>query len=566
MLKNKYLIPILFISVIVIAALLRFWQLGNVPVSLDWDEASWGYNAYSIIETGRDEYGKRLPIVIQSLNDYKPALYMYLVIPMIYIFGLTDFAVRFPNALFGVFAVIITYFLVKELLGRRSIALLSSFLLAVSPWAVQFSRYAHEGTIGLTFNLLMALFFLKGLKKPKFMLFSALFAGISIYSYQNQKAFVPLFGLVLLISFFRQFLKLPKKYIIYSFLVGLIVVLPMVFYIIATPNSLTRATGSSILKGPSGVLNQQFYPRRGLDDIERGDIVGKIKDNRRVVYAKAIVGNYLSHFDPNFLFVKSENIGRHSPPGMGHLYLIELPFFLIGLYFLVFGRYKKNVKIFIYLWMFVSPIAAAFTWDVPNSGRTLNFLPTFQIIVAIGIISFYTWLKNLKIKSALKNLTIWVIAVFAAFNFVYYLNQYFVQYNYFSSADFQYGYNEIIPEVQKLYPNYEKIIVSNEKPLDQSYIFFLYNLKYPPNLYQAKATKGEYKTFHSFDKYEFSEIRAKDWLRSSKSELFVNSSDNFPKQAERYILKEIKFLNGETAIYIVAGRDKAREKLDELHN
>ena len=559
-------VVLLFLGIVAVSAVLRFWQLGEIPPSLDWDEASWGYNAYSIIETGKDEYGKRLPIVIQSLNDYKPALYMYLVIPVIYILGLTDFAVRFPNALFGVFSVIFTYFLVKELLGRRSIALLSSFLLAVSPWAIQFSRYAHEGTVGLTFNLLMALFFLKGLKKPKFMLLSALFAGISIYTYQNQKAFVPLFGLVLLISFFRQFLKLPGKYIIYSVLIGLIVVLPMFFYIIATPNSLTRATGSSILKGPSGVLNQQFYPRRGLDNIERGDIVGRIKDNRRVVYAKAIVGNYLSHFDPNFLFVKSENIGRHSPPGMGHLYLIELSFFLIGLYFLVFGKYKKNIKIFIYLWMLVTPIAAAFTWDVPNSGRTLNFLPTFQIITAIGIISFYLWLVSLKIKSVFKNLTLSVIAFFALFNFVYYLNQYFVQYNYFSSGDFQYGYSEIIPEVQKLYPNYEKIIVSNEKPLDQSYIFFLYNLKYPPSLYQKKATKGEYKTFHSFDKYEFSEIRAKDWLNSRKNQLFINSSDNFPKQAEKYILKEIKFLNNETAIYIVAGRDKAREKLDELHN
>src|SRR3989344_8265437 len=99
-------IAVIFVGIVLISIILRFWQLDSVPPSLDWDEASWGYNAYSILETGSDEYGKRLPIVIRSFNDYKPALYAYLTIPVIAVLGLTDFAVRFANALFGVFAVI----------------------------------------------------------------------------------------------------------------------------------------------------------------------------------------------------------------------------------------------------------------------------------------------------------------------------------------------------------------------------------------------------------------------------------------------------------------------------
>src|SRR6266852_41358 len=98
-LENRSLI---LIFIIIIAATLRLWQLGSVPPSPDWDEAALGYNAYAILHTGKDEYGKFLPIVLRSFDDYKPALYAYLVIPSVQIFGLNLFAVRFPSAVFGV--------------------------------------------------------------------------------------------------------------------------------------------------------------------------------------------------------------------------------------------------------------------------------------------------------------------------------------------------------------------------------------------------------------------------------------------------------------------------------
>ena len=162
LMKLNKKISLWLLGIVIIAVVLRLWQLDSVPPSLDWDEASWGYNAYSLLRTGKDEYGKFLPVVTRSLNDYKPALYAYLDVPSIALFGLNDFAVRLPNAIFGILTVLTTYFLVKELFKRRDLALLSSFLLAISPWSIQFSRFAHEGMVGLEFNLLMILFLLKG--------------------------------------------------------------------------------------------------------------------------------------------------------------------------------------------------------------------------------------------------------------------------------------------------------------------------------------------------------------------------------------------------------------------
>ncbi|PIZ96558.1 MAG: 4-amino-4-deoxy-L-arabinose transferase, partial [Candidatus Levybacteria bacterium CG_4_10_14_0_2_um_filter_36_16] len=72
---NKKISFIILFVIIVLAAVIRLWQLGVVPPSPDWDEASLGYNAYSIMTTGKDEYGKFLPFILRSFDDYKPALY-----------------------------------------------------------------------------------------------------------------------------------------------------------------------------------------------------------------------------------------------------------------------------------------------------------------------------------------------------------------------------------------------------------------------------------------------------------------------------------------------------------
>src|ERR687884_248633 len=113
---SKKLVTIFLIGIIFVAAILRLYQLGSIPISPDWDEAALGYNAYSIYHTGRDEYGKFLPVVLRSFDDYKPALYTYFIIPFLPVLDLTVATVRLPSVLFGILTVLATYYLVKELL------------------------------------------------------------------------------------------------------------------------------------------------------------------------------------------------------------------------------------------------------------------------------------------------------------------------------------------------------------------------------------------------------------------------------------------------------------------
>ncbi len=141
----------ILILILIVAAFLRLFKLGSFPVSLTWDETALGYNAFSLLKTGKDEYGKLLPLVLKSFGDYKPALYSYLAIPSVLFFGLNEFAVRLPSALFGILSVFLVYRFSLLLFKDKTKALFISFALALMPWHINFSRGAWESNVALIF-------------------------------------------------------------------------------------------------------------------------------------------------------------------------------------------------------------------------------------------------------------------------------------------------------------------------------------------------------------------------------------------------------------------------------
>ena len=91
----------IFWAILFLAFILRFYKLGEIPLSLNWDEVSNAYNGYSILKTGRDEYGSLLPLTNRSFDDYKPPIYMYLNAITVGILGLNAYAARLSSAFFG---------------------------------------------------------------------------------------------------------------------------------------------------------------------------------------------------------------------------------------------------------------------------------------------------------------------------------------------------------------------------------------------------------------------------------------------------------------------------------
>ncbi len=538
---------IIFILIIFLASFLRLWQLGQVPPSPDWDEAALGYNAYSILQTGRDEYGKFLPVVLRSFDDYKPALYTYLTIPFVKVFGLNVLAVRLPSAIFGILTVLTGYFLVKELFGNRKIAFATMFLLAISPWHIQFSRIAFESNVGLAFNVFAIFLFLKGLKKPWLLLFSAFIAGLNFYTYQSEKVFTPLIFLALLIIFRKEVVAISKKYLFAAAFIALVITLPMIGFMITDKAALSRAQGVSFFSDKTPFLKENV--QRLTFDRQNNDFLGLIFDNRRILYSKTIISNYLSHFELNW-FLKGD-LTRHHAPGMGLLYIFELPFLLIGIYLLIFGNFDKKIKAFILSWFLIAPIPASVTSGVPHAVRALNFLPTFQIFTAIGVLTVLAKVSSIKyqvLSIKAKYILYLFILLFFILNFFYYLNQYFIQQNYFNSQDWQYGYKEAVSGVLEIEGKYDKVVINNKPYLDQSYMFFLFYAKYPPNLYQNEASyaSGGFRENHKFGKFEF---RPFDWNQESSNTLLVGMPSDFPEGAK--VIRTINFLDGIGAIKIV---------------
>lgn len=549
---------ILLFLILLLATVLRLWHIGTIPPSPDWDEVALGYDAYSIMHTGRDEFGTFMPAVLRSFDDYKPAFYAYLAIPSVAVFGLTTFAVRLPSVVTGLVGVLVMYFLVKEMFENREkkytevLALLSAFLLAICPWQIQFSRTGFETNVGLTINLLVALFFLKGLKKPWMLSLAAFFAGLNLSVYQSERVFTPLFFIALVFIYRKELFAKSRIYIISGILVGIIAVLPTLLFIISIPVSLQRVQGTSLFSQQTGLLKTTII--RNKDDKDSHDFIGQLIDNRRVIFAKEIVAGYLSHFDPNWLFIEGDN-ARHHAPRMGLLYIIDLPFLLFGFYTLFFGKFGKKTKYLVFSWLLLAPVPAAITFEVPHAVRTMNMLPILLLVTAIGYLGVFQFLKSFSKKYNIFILGIYALFILlAVFNFIYYLNQYFVQQNYFNAVDWQYGYAQAIPQIEKLKGNYDNIIVSDTTPMDKSYMFFLFYMQYPPQQYQQLVAQGQnlVSNDHHFDTYEF---RPFNWNTENvkKRVLYVGTVNDFPSTI---VAKEkIYYPDGTPAILMVDPKD-----------
>ena len=530
---------ILVTGILLLAFILRFWQLGTVPVSPDWDETSLGYNAYSILKTGRDEYGAFLPLSFRSFDDYKPPLYVYLTVPSVAVFGLSVFAVRLPSAIFGILAVLGTYFLVKELYKHYNdyISLLSAMLLAISPWHIQFSRIAFEANVGLTINIWAAYFFLRGLYSRRGLYIGSVLFALALYTYHSERIFVPSLVIFLCILY-RKHLWKNKSSAAVALLLGFIVLLPLVT-VLFNKNSLMRLKGTSSFREQTEILSGNI--KKLEYDRSQGYWLGELFDNRRVEYAKIIIRGYLVHFSPKWLFITGDH-ERHHAPDMGLLYFWELPFILIGIYRLIKAGGPSSV--FFLGWYLLAPLAASPTTQLPHAIRTLVFLPSYQVFTAIGLLSSYSYITFRFPKwkfpiGILMSLTV-------VSTLIYYTHMYFAHTNVEYSKFWQYGYKQAVDYAELHGAQYKKIVVSTD--LEQPYIFFLFYSNYDPQKYLAQGgtLSGSFdEKFNHFNKLEFRKI---DWPNESKdgTTLYVGT----PGEIAHGTKANITYLDGTPAIRI----------------
>lgn len=544
-------------SILLLAAILRFWQLGVVPPSPDWDEAALGYNAYSLLKTGKDEYGTRWPLTLRSYDDYKPPLYAYLAIPAVKILGLSTYAVRVPAAIMGTLGVLGVYFLSTALLfefkrnknkqlieAGEYIPFVVMFLLAISPWHLQFSRIAFEANIGVTLNIWGLYFLLRSLRNSVWMPIAAGILGLGFYAYHSERVFLPLLMLLIVVLYWKEFF-VKWKIVLVSLVIGIIVVGPLV-PVVFGKDGLTRLKGTSTLSDQTGLLSRSVSKLE--EDIKMGDSLGVIWENRRLVYIKTVAEGYLSHFSIKWLFLTGDN-DRHHAPDVGLIYFWELPLLLLGM--IVVAKQDGTLRKILFGWLLIAPIAASPTSETPHAIRTLVTLPVIQIFTAFGIFGAYSFVKeSMKNAHSTKRFIlitgVAMYTLFIAGVTMYYFHIYYGHTNTEYSQFWQYGYKQTVEYTELHKSKYKKIVVSTK--LEQPHMFYLFFLKYDPATYLKEggtASGGFAEIRNKFDVYEFRPIH---WAKEvhDGSILYVGT----PREILTEPIERISYLDGFEAIRI----------------
>ncbi|OGD86310.1 hypothetical protein A2164_00670, partial [Candidatus Curtissbacteria bacterium RBG_13_35_7] len=503
------------IAIFILAAFLRFYKLGLIPPSLYWDEASLGYNAYSVLKTASDEHGKFLPYTnFAAFGDYKPPGYIYLVVPAIAIFGLTEFAIRFPSALFGTLTVILTYLIARKLFKNVIVAYLSSFFLAISPWHLQFSRGAFEANLGLFFSLFGIFLFLKFVKdNPLWILPSALSFLAGMYTFTGQRLFVPFILLVLAIQFSKQILT-RIKIVMITALIAAILFWPLFVFTIGTIEGKLRFNEVTIFKDLDPI-NQSINFRR----TDNFSWWSAIIHNRRLFYLNQYFIHYFDAYNPTFLFTSGDVNPRLSIQTVGELYFFDLVLVLSGIYFLFAN--KQKYRFLIIGWLLISPLGPATARETPHALRMIHILPTFQLIAAYGIYHLYLLVKY-------KRAFVVTSAAIIAVSLMYYLHMYYVHYPLEYSSEWQYGYKQAVEYVKPLYNNVDHVAVT--EAYGRPYIYFLLYMKVNPKLYyqNAKIIRDDQFFFHvvAYDKLIFTD--SPDIYQMPGKTIYVTTPNHLP--------------------------------------
>lgn len=513
---NKYLL----FSVLFLATILRGWNISSFP-SLNPDEAALGYNAYSLLLTGKDEHRQAWPLHFKSFGDYKPGGYVYLTLPFIKVLGLNVLATRLPNLILSVLTVYLLYQLVLLLSKSKVLALYSSMVLAINPWHIHFSRGAWESSTALFFIIFgLFLFYSYILNlKSRFLYFAVLSFVASLYVYHSARLVTPLIVLFLSISNFSVLIANYKKLIL-TVLFGILITSPVVI-------SFLNNGGTSRFGGVG--LTADYGPISRSEELLNQDnstaLFHRIIHNKRLLYFLSWGEKYTSHFDPNFLFINGDEVPRSKSPEMGQFYLLELSFLILGIVYLIRRSYFLNLKSFVFSFLFIAPIASSLTFQAPSALRALPMTIPLSIIIALGLYQYTVWIHKIK---KMKLFGICVVGACYMYSNAYFISAYFVhapkRYPYAWNS----GFDQVVPYINQQKNNYKNIYLTNK--YDQPYILYLFYSHYPPRQIQSqiiltKPDRFGFSTVRQIDNIYFDKI---NWDNIPADSLVISADEIIP--------------------------------------
>jgi len=537
--------------ILLAALLLRVLGLEPLPAGFTPDEASFGYDAYSIIKTGSDQWGRLLPFVLESFGDFKAPVYSYLTIPFVFIFDLTKFAVRLPNALIGVLAVLVTYLLTRELLWLRNkdnkklnylknktleslLPLIPAFLLAFGPWHVMMSRGAFEANL-TTFFLTFGIFlFLKGIrqKSENFILLSVFILGLNLFTYHSAKLVTPLIGIFLLILFRKEIYVLGARRLIFP------IVLTVAF-VVALIVSFDQGAGRRVadVSIASGALEQQAEARLNAINSGQNPTIAKLFHNKYLVTAGRFFENFRSYWSIDFIVLKGPREATYGMiPGIGVLTLSEGLLLLLFLFSLM-KNLKDRTHQLLFFWILVGFVPASLTTGVGHAAnRAEVVLPSLQVAALFGTLILLKRVNWWGIRGMM-NFALWFLVIFSLIHSGVALSRYKRLSQTVSSKAMLYNNLEVAQWLHEREKSVSKIVVSRK--LSEPHIYIAFASRRDPEEYQKNSANWEvYRDMnlkfldqlpsYNLGNYIFENIRYENY-KEQEDVLLVGRPEEFPE-------------------------------------
>ena len=554
---------IYWLTVVLVLFFTRFYKLNEYPPHLTIDEVSIGYNAYSILKTGMDEWGEFMPASFRSVGDYKSPTLIYLTVPFIKVFGLSEFAVRFPVALFSCLSVILFWIFTSQYLFKKNkyfIPYLSTFVYAISPWLIVYSRSSFEAVVAQTFMLANIIFAFKFRQSKKIQDFfwMVLFALISAITYHSTKLVVPLLNIIFIVCqkdlVFNSVTNWYKKEKLKLLILFLVLAIFTGFFI------------SNYIFGSGAARAKMTFLTK---DFDFAAALLPVFQSHSLSWITSIVGlilfwykRFLEYFSSNFYLSTGLGLASVGSPAQGVIYAVEYFFLIIGITGLLFKLQKikdyfvDNFSInFLISWLLVGILPASITNNAQHSLRTLNILPTISILISIGIIVVINHVKP-------KTLTFYFLSIIIFLGYILgvvrFLDYYLLHYSVELSENRSFGWKQVSIYAKDHHQEYQNVYVDSrfgtEGPYSYGvpYLYLLFYSQYDPLTYiqGRKIFRGT-----NFENYIFTDI---NWfgMDHNQNSLYISSPWGIPVKTiyNPNIKLYVPFLNNKSGLYVVSDK------------
>lgn len=392
--KNRILVILCLLFLFTLGFAARLFWIDRAPSGALIDEAHFGYIAYSLLQTGKDEHGVSWPLVFKGFGDQKLPAYGYVLIPFVKFFGLSVTSIRLPSIIAGSLLILLVYFFVRELTHSKRAGLLASAIVATNPWPFFLSRFGYESNLALFFWVIA----LNGIIRIKrhwgWSVLAASFSALTWYSYI---AYRPVTIAVLVayavVLWMRD--KAVRKNVVRMLILFALLVLPFL--------SLNPSTANNARLKQIGIFNDK-------------GIIATINENRTfcanslplftcsaffnkpLMYVHTLTGRFFHTFSPQYLATSGESTEQFlTVAGFGQFFLLLYPFFVWGLVVIVAGRARfgqNNARWLVVFGLLFSPVAAVLAGE-PQKVRLSPLLPFIVVCIVVGLLAAWRLAREL---------------------------------------------------------------------------------------------------------------------------------------------------------------------------